>query len=1570
MRGITFALLITFVEPAFSHVKTYLYNYEGLILNGLEKDNSAKSGIKLTCQVKISRVSEENHLLKVLSPQLEEYNGIWPEDPFTKASKVTERIEQCFAQIFKFEYRRGRVGNIYAPKDVSIMCVNLIKGILNLLQITIKESLNVYELQEVGVGGTCLTRYIIQEKRKDNKFTILRSKDLNNCTNKVVKNIGMAYVRPCPTCPVNITTTRGTVAFNYNLKYTDSGALITHVESQQIYEISPLNELSGTALMETRQNMTLIEIITNVEIMPETLMQNHGNLYYQFQEDLPQMALHLIKTNNPEQGITEKLEQLVQLNQLQIHQETPAKFLELIELSRAATHENLESLWKQFVDRQLYRHWLLNAVSVAGTSHTFLFLKQRIHNEDLNFFESAVTLTLAFHLTKTDKTTLKAAADLVTSNAVQKSLVLHKLAYLAYGSMINRHCSISPHCPAEILQPLHDLAMGTDKSHEGNIVLALKAMGNAGEPASINYIKKFLPGFSNGADVLSERVPRHALFALRKISRKKAATVREMAFEIFMNRTLPAQTRMMACIVFFETKPTLPLVTAMASFLQKESNLQVAAFAYSHMKVLAMGRIPQLENLSAACKIAIKLLHPRLERLSIRYSRVLHVDGYMCHISKDPLPQTISPILPCYLMSQTFPPKPLNDVVGLRLESLSDMVKIQNIPFEQYSTYKKIKELGKLLQGWKELPSEKPPLAAYLKLFSHEIAFAALDKELAQMAEQLLNKPRELMTVLFQKGLAGKWVQPILAGEIRHIVPTCVGLPLEFGLYTTSVVHAAAKVSGQISLDLTNDFRPEQLLESSMHLSAEINPSVYTHLVAVMGINTPYFQTGLEFHANFHASIPMNFNVNIDLKEETFTFETTPVQQETELLAMRLEDNLRRGEKAVSYPLAFYIKLPALGFQTCLTMKQCDTGFPGETYLQNFWGKCEIKLAMKPDVAKTKIKLEIQAGSETDSEISHMRHNEEYDESSSEEEQRHTEKRKNSMKKTKENEQSNIARPHKSSGMVATLSTIQKKKKLKIYQLVLHTDLHSSRPTVQIFVSDLKGPKRIKFCGDISILSSQNAEGYLKWGKDCRDYKIAAKIAYGQFAGYPAMQIKLECPQIPPRIEEAARDTAYMLGFSEVEQKNPSKQASVILALTSPRTCSLIVKLPNITIYDTNIGLPLPLYVGQHTRALERQSHVWSFISDVPTSVLENLKAGYIFIGNEENGLLLKAPEIGIEKLHYDGNMLKIQVPFSMTGKTCGICGRYDAEYVEEYKMPSGYVAENAVSFAQSWMVPQDSCAIGDVAVTKIVDPAFRAAWINQQVELAKRQYMDGINIDIEQEVAKSSPEYDALTALVKETTEAFHKAIPGSQVTFDVAWCPDCIDKRCYNYTGIAESCDFVFVMSYDEQSQVWSDCIARANAPYNQTIAGYEQYISMGIDPQKIVMGVPWYGYDYTCLSLSQDHICSIAKVPFRGAPCSDAAGRQIPYRVIMSQENSSLSGILWNDEYQAPYLEYKAPNGVFHQVWFDDPRSISLKAAYVTDRGLRGIGMWNGDCLDYSGGYVAEEQTEAMWEALTPE
>lgn len=71
----------------------------------------------------------------------------------------------------------------------------------------------------------------------------------------------------------------------------------------------------------------------------------------------------------------------------------------------------------------------------------------------------------------------------------------------------------------------------------------------------------------------------------------------------------------------------------------------------------------------------------------------------------------------------------------------------------------------------------------------------------------------------------------------------------------------------------------------------------------------------------------------------------------------------------------------------------------------------------------------------------------------------------------------------------------------------------------------------------------------------------------------------------------------------------------------------------------------------------------------------------------------------------------------------------------------------------------------GDVPLSHIVDQENRTAWITEKVNLAKSQFMDGINIDIEQAVEEGSPEYHALTDLVAETTEAFHREIPGSQV-------------------------------------------------------------------------------------------------------------------------------------------------------------------------------------------------------------
>ena len=80
---------------------------------------------------------------------------------------------------------------------------------------------------------------------------------------------------------------------------------------------------------------------------------------------------------------------------------------------------------------------------------------------------------------------------------------------------------------------------------------------------------------------------------------------------------------------------------------------------------------------------------------------------------------------------------------------------------------------------------------------------------------------------------------------------------------------------------------------------------------------------------------------------------------------------------------------------------------------------------------------------------------------------------------------------------------------------------------------------------------------------------------------------------------------------------------------------------------------------------------------------------------------------------------------------------------------------------------------------------------------------------------------------------------------------------------------------MSYDERSQIYGPCVAGPNSGYNTTATGILQYRTLGLNTTQLILGVPWYGYHYPCLSLSDDHVCSIEKVPFRGVDCSDAAG-----------------------------------------------------------------------------------------------
>lgn len=75
-------------------------------------------------------------------------------------------------------------------------------------------------------------------------------------------------------------------------------------------------------------------------------------------------------------------------------------------------------------------------------------------------------------------------------------------------------------------QPIHELAFeALNKGNVEEITIALKVLGNAGHPASLKPIMKFLPGFGSAAANLPHRVHNDAILAMRNIAKKEPKMV-------------------------------------------------------------------------------------------------------------------------------------------------------------------------------------------------------------------------------------------------------------------------------------------------------------------------------------------------------------------------------------------------------------------------------------------------------------------------------------------------------------------------------------------------------------------------------------------------------------------------------------------------------------------------------------------------------------------------------------------------------------------------------------------------------------------------------------------------------------------------------------------------------------------------------------------------------------------------------------------------------------------------------------------------------------------------------------
>jgi spore germination protein len=196
-----------------------------------------------------------------------------------------------------------------------------------------------------------------------------------------------------------------------------------------------------------------------------------------------------------------------------------------------------------------------------------------------------------------------------------------------------------------------------------------------------------------------------------------------------------------------------------------------------------------------------------------------------------------------------------------------------------------------------------------------------------------------------------------------------------------------------------------------------------------------------------------------------------------------------------------------------------------------------------------------------------------------------------------------------------------------------------------------------------------------------------------------------------------------------------------------------------------------------------------------------------------------------------------------------------------------------------------------------------------------------GVNIDFE----RISPENRQLyNNFLRRITDALHAegyvvstalAPKDSDVTTG-AW------HGAHDYAAHGEIVDFVVLMTYEWG---WSGGPPYAVAPVD-LVEDVIAYAVSVIPSRKIMMGMPLYGYDWT--------------LPYR--PGNPWARRLSPQGAVrLAAEEGAV--IQFNEQTQTPTFRYYDADGVQHEVWFEDARSVRAKLLLVNKYDLRGVSYW---------------------------
>ncbi len=218
-----------------------------------------------------------------------------------------------------------------------------------------------------------------------------------------------------------------------------------------------------------------------------------------------------------------------------------------------------------------------------------------------------------------------------------------------------------------------------------------------------------------------------------------------------------------------------------------------------------------------------------------------------------------------------------------------------------------------------------------------------------------------------------------------------------------------------------------------------------------------------------------------------------------------------------------------------------------------------------------------------------------------------------------------------------------------------------------------------------------------------------------------------------------------------------------------------------------------------------------------------------------------------------------------------------------------------------------------------------------------------GINIDIEyagEADVQLRENYTSFIALVSQHLDETYEDI---ELTIDM-YASAASKQLLWEVEELGSLVDYIIVMAYDfhRSSSPNAGPVAplfEKEASWDESINGYLREFSKVVPTKKMLLGIPFYGYEWQTTSTEPESFT----FPRTGAIASYGRVKEL----LANKEELGITEH-WEENALAPYLSY-SEGDEHYLVYYENPLSVAYKLEYVNQLDLAGIAIWS---LGYEG------------------